>query len=184
MIAQNLATNLTTLRKTRKITQGNLAKMSGVPRSTIAHIESGTGNPSLRNLAKLSAALQVGIEEMLAAPRSPVSLLKASEIPVEKRDRGRALLHKLLPDPIPGMHIDRIVLKPGAYMRGVPHLPHTKEYLTVVKGEIQLSAAEDIYVVRRGDVLAFPGDIKHGYRNATDDEAVGISVVVLISGQS
>lgn len=184
MLAQNLASNLITLRKTRKITQGNLAKMSGVPRSTIAHIESGTGNPSLRNLSKLSAALQVQIEELLAAPRSKISLLAASDVPVEWRDQNRVALYKLLPDPIPGMHIDRLELKPSARMRGVPHLPHTKEYLTVMAGHIELTIAGETFAIARGDVLAFPGDKPHSYHNPGNANAVGLSVVVLAAGQS
>ena len=36
----------------------------------MTHIESGSGNPSLHNLIKVAAALQVSIEELLTRPRT------------------------------------------------------------------------------------------------------------------
>ncbi|PYR21187.1 MAG: DNA-binding protein, partial [Acidobacteria bacterium] len=44
-VATHLARNLTALRHARTLTQGGLAKSSGLPRSTIANLESGVGNP-------------------------------------------------------------------------------------------------------------------------------------------
>jgi DNA-binding XRE family transcriptional regulator len=45
--AAHLARNLVSLRHTRSLTQDALAKAAAVPRSTIANLESGDGNPSL-----------------------------------------------------------------------------------------------------------------------------------------
>ena len=52
----HLARNLTGLRHARGLTQEALARGAALPRSTIANLESGAGNPSLANLARAHLA--------------------------------------------------------------------------------------------------------------------------------
>src|SRR6478609_7364650 len=113
-LARNLAANIEALRRSRQLSQNQLALQADVPRSTIAHLESGEGNPSLLNLARVAGALQVSIEELLAAPRSRIQLRRASELPAVRRAQGNAWIFKLLPEPIPGTELDRMELEPGA----------------------------------------------------------------------
>ncbi len=178
-IAQNLALSMEALRHKRGLTQSALALLASVPRSTVTHLESGTGNPSLANLAKIAGALQVSIEELLARPRTSCQLIKSESLPMQRRSQGVATIYKLLPDPIPGMEMDRIAINAGGRMGGVPHVAGTKEYLTVIQGEITVHVAGQGYRVSAGDVLAFPGDQAHSYQNTGTQKAVGFSVVVL-----
>lgn len=178
-VSEYLAKNLAALRGARNLTQAALAKLSSVPRSTITHIESGLGNPSLKNLSALAAGLRVSIEELLARPHSACALIRADEIRVERRAQGEAVLYKLLPDPIPGMELDRLEIEPGARLAGVPHLDNTKEYLTCIEGWVTVHIAGESYQLGRGDVLAFPGNQPHGYQNSGEKRVICISVVVL-----
>lgn len=183
-VAQYLADNVQTLRKKRGFSQEQLAAHAQIPRSTLTHIESGAGNPSLKNLTKLSGALGIGIEELLSRPRSAVSHLAASEITVERRSQGKALIHKLLPDKIKGLEIDRFELQTGTTMSGHPHLSGTKEYLVTMTGEVTVHVAGEAFRVRKGDVLAFPGDQRHSYRNSGPrGQAVAISVVIPVPAE-
>jgi transcriptional regulator with XRE-family HTH domain len=175
----NLAENLANLRAKRGLTQNALARIAGVPRSTVTHLESGAGNPSLHNLARVAGALQVTIEELLATPRASCKLVRAGDVPSVKRSQGVATVYKLLPDPIPGMEIDRMEFVVGGRMGGIPHVAGTKEYLAVVSGEITVHVAGQSYRVGEGDVLAFPGDQAHSYQNTGTRRAVGFSVVAL-----
>jgi transcriptional regulator with XRE-family HTH domain len=61
----HLARNLISLRHGRTPTQDALAAASGLPRSTIANLESGEANPSLVVLVKVASALCVPIDELL-----------------------------------------------------------------------------------------------------------------------
>ena len=90
-------------------------------------------------------------------------------------------MHKLLPDPVPGMEIDRIELPAGGRLVGVPHTAGTREYLTCEKGALKLVASGDVYTLSPGDVVAFRGDQKHCYENAGRGTSIGFSVVVLVS---
>ena len=44
-----------------------LATLSGVPRPTIANLESGSANPTLGVLVRIASSLQVSIEQLIAA---------------------------------------------------------------------------------------------------------------------
>lgn len=178
-ISENLATNLVSLRTKRGLSQLSLAKLAQVPRSTVAHLESGSGNPTLSNLTRISAALQVSLEELLARPRPHCQLLKAKDIRSIKRSQGVATVFKLLPDPLLGMEIDRIEIERGGRLGGIPHSAGTKEYLTCVKGVITVTVLGSQYKVEEGDVLAFPGDQPHSYQNTGNSKAIGFSVVAL-----
>jgi len=70
----HLSRNLLNLRQARNFSQGYLSSLSSFPRSTVTHIESRSGNLSLRNLIKLTNALKVSIRELLTRPRNEVHL--------------------------------------------------------------------------------------------------------------
>lgn len=173
-----LARNVTALRQKRGLSQNQLAKLAGLPRSTVTYMESGEGNPSLHNLSKLAGAFQVTIEELLSRPRAQVHLIPAREVRVIQKGQGAVDVYKLLPDSIPGAEIDRIEIVPGGRMGGIPHVAHTKEYLIGVQGEVQVQVAGQKFLVKAGDVLAFPGDQAHSYHNPGRTKAVGLSVVM------
>jgi transcriptional regulator with XRE-family HTH domain len=176
-VAGRLAQNIAQLREGRGLTQQQMARLAGVPRQTWAHLESGEANPTLAVLNRAAAALQVSIEELIRAPRPAVKHFPSSAVPVKMR--GVVAVRKLLPDPIPGMEIDRIELPAGARMVGIPHVPGTTEYLTCERGEIVLVAAGESWRLAPGDVVVFRGDQKHSYANPGERAAVGYSVVVL-----
>ncbi|HEX2678021.1 MAG TPA: XRE family transcriptional regulator [Polyangiales bacterium] len=163
------------LRDKRGLTQAQLAKLAGVPRATWSHLESGAGNPTLALLTKVALALQVRLEELLAPPRAAAHHYRAAELPV--RQRGNVSVRKLLPEPLPGLEIERMQLPAAATLVGIPHTPGTREYLTCERGQIELRVAGDAFVLAPGDVVVFRGDQRHSYRNAGNGEAIAYSVI-------
>jgi transcriptional regulator with XRE-family HTH domain len=179
-LTANLANNLRYLRQRRTLTQSQLARLCGVPRSTVANIETGESNPTLSVLARLAGALQLSLEELLSAPRGACELYPRGALPVLRRGRrGTALVQKLLPHKIPGMEIDRLELQPGDRFSGAPHRPGTQEYLACERGRLTLWVAGDRFDLGVGDVAAFPGDQQHSYHNDGSEPAIGFSVVTL-----
>jgi transcriptional regulator with XRE-family HTH domain len=179
-VAQHLAGNVKQLRQARSLTQEQLARLSGVPRATWANLESGAANPTVSVLLKVAAALQVSVEELLAAPRATARVYEERELAV--RHKGKVELRQLLPDPIPGTMIERMELPPGARMAGVPHMPGTREYLTAEQGEIELVVSGKRWRLRAGDVAVFRGDQSHSYHNPGASASVGYSIVLLAPG--
>ena len=172
-----LGKNVRHLREARGLTQAQVAKLADVPRATWANLESGDANPTLQILHRVATALSVSIEELISEPKAGCQLYPKGSLPT--RTPGQAVLRKLLPDPIPGMEIDRIEIAPRGRMTGVPHTPGTREYLTCESGEILLVAGGERLTVKEGDVAVFRGDQRHSYNNQGSVPAVGYSVVVL-----
>jgi transcriptional regulator with XRE-family HTH domain len=54
--------------KYAKLSQEELGFRSGLHRSTIGNLESRKHSPTFKNIVKLAKALDVGVEELLAAP--------------------------------------------------------------------------------------------------------------------
>ncbi|MCA9716389.1 MAG: helix-turn-helix transcriptional regulator [Myxococcales bacterium] len=174
-VAAHLGDNVRQLREARGLTQQQIAKIAGVPRPTWANLESGLANPTLAVLVKVANALQVRLEELISPPRAAAQRYPAASLPT--RRRGKVEVRKLLPDPIPGLEIERMELKPGATMTGIPHTPGTREYLTCERGVIELAVSGRAWTLDPGDVVVFRGDQKHGYRNPGRGVAVAYSVI-------
>jgi transcriptional regulator with XRE-family HTH domain len=174
-----LSRNMFHLRQARKLSQGDLASLSGLPRSTVTHIESGSGNPSLRSLIKVANALEVSIEELLARPRTEVHLVRSVDLPSTTKSKGAVRITQLLPDPIPGVSIERIEIEAGGQLGGAPHVPYSKEYITVLGGSLEISVAGQTHKLARGDLLAYPGDQPHHYDNTGSKKVAFLSVLVV-----
>lgn len=178
-LVEYFSSNLRDARVRGGLTQDALARLSGVPRSTISNVESGEGNPTLHVISALADALRLSIDELLSPPWKGSEVFRADDIPVQRR--GAAVIQKLLPHGIPGMEIDRMTLGRGARLTGTPHRAGTHEYLYCECGKLILHVAGESLTLEPGDLVAFPGDQRHSYRNPGTTTAVGFSVVALAS---
>jgi transcriptional regulator with XRE-family HTH domain len=176
-VARRLGANVRHLREVRGLTQEQMARLAGVPRATWSHLESGAANPTLAVLQKAALALQVPFEELTAPPRASGRLYPRDAL--RERRQGDAIVRELLPDPLPGVLIDRMEIRAGGRMTGVPHMPGTREYLTCESGEVVLAVAGEQWRLGPGDVVVFRGDQRHSYRNPGNRPAVAYSVVIL-----
>ena len=136
----HLARNLAGLRHARSLTQDALARAAAVPRSTIANLESGAGNPSLVVLVKVAHALGVPIDELLASPRAKVRRWPAADVAFRVKGRG-VTIRDLVPEPVPDEMMEVLDFAPGAAMAGTPHLPGTREFFTCLDGRVNLMVA-------------------------------------------
>lgn len=176
-LADRLARNIRQLRLARGLTQQQMARLCGLPRATWSNLESGGANPTLSVLHRVSLALQVPIEELVATERAQAKFYPRDSLPA--RLRGQVSVRSLLPDKIPGTTIERLELPVGSRMIGVPHTPGTREYLCCEAGQIELVASGEAYRLGVGDVVVFRGDQRHSYANIGKAVAVGYSVVLL-----
>jgi len=176
--AAHLARNLAGLRHARGLTQEALARAAAVPRSTIANLESGAGNPSLVVLVKVAHALGVPIDELLGSPRAGVRRWAAADVAFRVKGRG-VTIRDLVPEPVPDEMMEVLDFAPGAAMAGTPHLPGTREFFTCLDGRVTVTVAGERHALASGDVLAFPGNLPHSYQNGDAlAPARGVSVVV------
>ena len=136
----------------RGLTQGQMARVAGLLRATWGHLETGAANPTLVVLDKVATALQVPIEELTSAPRASGRLYPTDSLRV--RRQGDGSMRRPLPDPIPGVLIDRMEIPPGGRIPGVPHMPGTREYFTCETGEFVVAVAGEPFRVQRGSAAS------------------------------
>lgn len=180
-ISNYIAQNVRQLRQSRNLSQEQLSRLSGVPRPTWSNLESGTANPTVSVLAKVAAALQVPIEELISPPKAVAKFYPADSIPKQKR--GGVIVRKLLPEHLQGLELDRMEMQPNSQMTGSPHRMGTREYLACESGQVELMVSGEKYVLSAGDVIVFRGDQKHSYANRGSKVAVAYSAVVLGPGR-
>ncbi len=178
---QNLAQNILTLRKKRNLSQVQLAKLTGIPRSTITYLESGQSNPSLNILMQICQALEVGIEELLHPGDQRTYTVKKEQLKIIEKAQGLIQITKVLPENLPGMEIDKICLKPASRFKGTPHISNTREYLYCIKGQITVYVDKKAHSLNKGDVLCFQGDLPHAYENEHKSQAAEAFSVVIFS---
>ncbi|OGE83808.1 MAG: DNA-binding protein [Candidatus Doudnabacteria bacterium RIFCSPHIGHO2_02_FULL_43_13b] len=63
--AQRLGENLKRIRKEKGISQGDIVRKLGMPKSFVSNIENGKTNPTLATIAKMAKAVGVSINELL-----------------------------------------------------------------------------------------------------------------------
>jgi uncharacterized cupin superfamily protein len=63
-------------------------------------------------------------------------------------------------------------------MSAPPHVEGTREYFTCIEGEISVTVLGEVYRLKSGDVLTFPGYKPHHYKNNSRDLSRGFSVVL------
>ncbi len=174
-ISRILSDNVIELRKMRGLTQSRLAQVSGIPRSTITYLESGTGNPSLWNMTKIANALEIKIEELFVKRSLTAQIIKSKDL--SYKDKNGSQVFNLLPTPIKGLVIEKFELAPLNGFIGIPHLKGTTEYFICIQGRVKVSVSGEDFIVNKGDILIFLGNEKHSYENLTNAKAMAISVV-------
>ena len=151
-----------------------MSERAELPRSTITHLESGNGNPTLENIARVSRALSVSIEKLLARPPSEAVLLRARSVPLVKRASYEVL--DLLPEKMRGQAFERIELKPKAKFLLKAQLADSKDYFYILQGAVSFHFAEEVLEVRKGDCLSVPGDREKKLQNQASTKSIFIRI--------
>ena len=63
--AQKLGQNLKRIRTGKGISQGDIVRKLGMPKSFVSNIENGKTNPTLATIAKLAKALGVSVGDLM-----------------------------------------------------------------------------------------------------------------------
>lgn len=161
--SSNLAINLRRLREARGLTQQQLAELSEVPRPTLAHLEAGAANPTLSVMMKVAAALHASIEELIAPPRRALRHYAMESLQLERHAKVR--IRRVLPEPIPGVRLERLQLEPGASLPSEAATASLRRYITCELGELECEWEEQAYCLVAGDVAVVDPGASFRLRN-------------------
>ncbi len=182
VLSGQLGKTIQRLRKAYNLSLSELAEQSGVAKSIISQIERNETNPTLATIWRLSQALDVSIERVLATGDEEPFIEKSSraDTPILVSDDGRMRLaiigwiktvewlqwYDLSADP-------NGVLDSDAHQRG------SVECLSVTEGEFEVDVAGAVQRARAGETLRYRCDRPHTVRCVSETTGRAIMVVIM-----
>ena len=176
-----LAANIRKLRTSMKMTQARLAKKAGLPRATVALLESKRGNPSINSVVAIARAMGVGVDDLMNEERaSSTTIVRRSDMRQTEMAEGRFMATVV--SPINSKHIlmQEISMMPGCSCKGKPHPIGSQEYFLCNEGEATVVVDGTPNEVKAGDLIFFQGNLPHYYHNSTNRPVHAFSVVVYL----
>ena len=154
-LSTRLAHNLKALRESRDLSQKALAEQSGVPRPTIAHLESGQANPTLSVALRVARALGIRLDELVEEGEAPIKVLSLRNLPAQRLPRLRRVAL-----PLGGAREDaaeRVVMKAGGRLAIDPEggqmlLVAERGDFVLEAGNVQVELPAECAAILRGPV--------------------------------
>ena len=170
------------LRKAYNMSLGELSEQSGVAKSIISQIERNETNPTIGTVFRLSKALETTIDEVLRVD-SGVNFVEhqtKSGIPILESQDGLCRLAIAGPlNLVESLQWYDFQAKPGGVLESDPHPPGTIEHLYLLKGELQVTAAEETRSLKTGEAIRFHGDRPHKLVNTGSVDAHATMMLVI-----
>jgi transcriptional regulator with XRE-family HTH domain len=138
-VTRRLARHLVALRTDRGWSLQDLARRTGVSRSTLSRSERGEVSPTAAVLSRLAAAYDRTVSALLAEVESqPRSLVRAAEQSVTGEDAWR---RRVVSPPYPGLHgsvVDASLL-PGTDVVYTPPAAGVEQHLWLITGSVEVT---------------------------------------------
>jgi transcriptional regulator with XRE-family HTH domain len=161
--------NIKNIRENKKITLDTAANLTGVSRSMLAQIEKGEVNPTISILWKIANGYKVSFNSLIKTTSSTLFIRSQELLPLLE-DEGRFINYPVFPfGDVTQFETNILEIKKGGLQQSAPHLGGAEEYITVFAGEVEITAGEEKFVLRKGDSLRFQADVEHSYRNLGDE---------------
>lgn len=176
-----IAENLKTLRRTMRLSLGEVSERTGVSKSMLGQIERGESSPTISTLWKIATGLQVSFTSLMERAEQGTQIINEADMKPVISDHGHFRLYPVVP-----AHKDRsfeimdLELDPGAVSHSRPHADGTEEFVLVYLGtfEVQLGeTGEERYVVPQGSVIHYRADQVHTYRNVSTGVTRAVMVI-------
>jgi transcriptional regulator with XRE-family HTH domain len=158
------------IRTRRGVTLTELAKVTGISKSTLSRLETGQRKPSLELLLPIAQAHQVPLDELVAAPE-----VGDPRIRPKPRARNGRVVVPLTQQPS-GMHAWKVLIPPEP---GEPELRTHEghEWLYVLSGRMRLILGEHDITMGPGEVAEFDTGLPHWFGAAGDQPVEILSLL-------
>ena len=166
-LSGQLGKTIQRLRKAYNLSLSELAEQSGVAKSIISQIERNETNPTLATIWRLSQALDVSIDRVLASAEDEPFLEKSSRIdtPVVMSDDGRCRLAIIgWIKTVEWLQWYDFHGEPGGVLESDPHQRGSIESLSILSGELEVEVGGLIERARAGETLRYRCDRSHTIR--------------------
>ncbi|WP_308376539.1 XRE family transcriptional regulator [Streptomyces sp. ISL-99] len=153
-----LAGRLSELRVERGWSLDELARRTGVSRSTLSRLERAEISPTAALLGSLCAAYGRTMSRLLAEVEAEPPQLVRAERQSVWRDEESGFTRRSVSPPHPGLRGEIVegVLRPGADISYEgPPVPGIEQHIWVLDGALEVIAGGGVHEIRAGDCLRF-----------------------------
>ena len=172
-IDENIAFNLKRIRKARNLSLDMVAEQTGVSKSMLGQIERGESNPTVSTIGKIVEGLKVPFEQLIYNKSVTVAIPTLAQAPVCREQPGRYSIHILLPyETGRNIEIYQADMESGSQINSSSHGEFTWEYLTVLRGGVELEINGETFCLSENESFYFACDREHTYKNTGTESAV------------
>lgn len=169
------------LRQDRGWSLEELADASGVSRSMLSEIERERANPTLTVAFRIARAFGMSLEDLVegAGGGTAIRVIRAKDMAQVFRNDKLCQIRTLSP-----LNLEKDVefyemrLKKGGSLTSQPHFAGTREFLTIVTGEVRIDSGDGSESLAMGDSGTYRADLPHAIVNTGRSEAVVFLVVI------
>ncbi len=180
-ISRHLGTRVKQLRAERGWSLEALAGSSGVSKSMLSEIEREQANPTLAVTLRIAQAFDMTISDLIGAPglTSNIRVIRHSDRAYHYRSDAHCRIRTLSPLNLEkDVEFYEVTLQPEGALRSQPHFEGTREFLTVVKGQVRIESHGDSDILHHGDSSTYRADAPHAIVNTGRGEAIVFLVVI------
>ncbi|MDQ4137164.1 MAG: XRE family transcriptional regulator [Pseudomonadota bacterium] len=167
VLSGQLGKTIQRLRKAYNLSLSELAEQSGVAKSIISQIERNETNPTLATIWRLSQALDVSIERVLATSDEEPFIQKStrSDTPILVSDDGKMRLAIIgWIKTVEWLQWYDVQANPEGVLDSEAHQRGSVECLSVLEGEFEVEVGGAVQRAKAGETLRYRCDRPHTVR--------------------
>jgi transcriptional regulator with XRE-family HTH domain len=173
---------LQSLRQAQGLSLDELSRRAGVSKSMLSQIERNQANPTVAVVWRLANALRVELGELLGGEKAAgpaIETVAAHATPALFSPDGLCQLRILGPIDLAGQfEWYELRVEPGGALESAAHEPGSREHLSVLSGELEVSAGGKNQLLKAGETARYAVDGPHAIRNQSQQPAVALLVVL------
>ena len=182
VVSGQLGKTVQRLRKAYNLSLSELAEQSGVAKSIISQIERNETNPTLATIWRLSQALDISIERVLATADDEPFIEKSSraDTPILVSDDGKLRLAIVgWIKTVEWLQWYDVTSEPGGVLESDAHQRGSVECLSVLEGEFEIEVGGAVQRAKAGETLRYRCDRPHIVRCVGDAPGRATMVCIL-----
>lgn len=163
------------VREKKQLSQRMLARVAGVPSSTISLIESGRTNPSVGSLKRILAAIDIPLGEFFAVEACDEERFYHRSSELIEIGKGGVSYRQLGGAGASSIQMLYEVYQAGAESGRVMLSHEGEEAGVVISGRLEVTVSGESQVLEAGDAYLFSSLKPHRFRNVGKGECVVVS---------
>jgi len=171
-----ITTKLKDIRKEKNITLQELAEAAGVTKGMLSQVENNRTIPSLTVFLNIIKSLHIDINDFFqdfnTVQPGKVIFKKAAQYQLfEKENTVGFHYQRIMSSTINEYHVDFVLLTLAPNAQRAPVQTDAFEFKYILKGKVEYSIADELYVMEAGDSIFFDATEPHNPKNTGDTEA-------------